>query len=375
MKPILSLLFVLGFITLKAQTSDRKQATNLIIVTIDGIRWQELFQGANEDILNEGSYVSDIDIVKSMFWNQDTLTRRSMLMPFLWNVIASKGQIYGNRIYGNEMDVTNNYKFSYPGYNEMLTGYADAKFVPNTPVLNKNTNVLEFLNQQSAYRDSVVAFTSWNIFPFILNEERSRMPVNSGYEPIEEDDSLAASINQLQQLFPKEEHTRLDALTFISAKHYLENHHPKVALISFGEADEFAHHHHYDKYLQSMNQADHMIAELWYYIQTDPFYKNNTTLMITTDHGRGFKTKTWCDHLFFIKGSKEIWMAVMGPDIAPLGEVKTEQTIYQKQVAATIADLLGFDFKSSHEVGKYLRLPMPEKKCCDTLNTLVLQHP
>jgi hypothetical protein len=357
MKTFLSLLCVLGFVSLNARTG-HPGSSNLFIITIDGIRWQELFHGANEAILNDGSYVENADIIRSLYWDADTLARRKKLMPFFWSVVAGKGQVYGNRVYGNNMDVTNSYKFSYPGYNEIFTGYPDSKFVPNTPVLNKNTNVLEFLNKQSHYHDSVVAFTSWNIFPFILNEDRSNIPVNSGYEPIAEEDSQAVKINQVQQLFPQKDNTRLDELTFIGAKNYIQLHHPKVALISFGEADEFAHHGHYDKYLQSMNQVDRMMAELWYYIQTDEFYKNNTTIIITTDHGRGFKTNTWTDHLFFIKGSKEIWMAVLGPDILPLGEIKTAQTIYQKQLAATIADLLGFEFKSEHKTGKSLHLPM-----------------
>jgi hypothetical protein len=374
MKPALVLLFALNIIVADAQTNRHKAPSNLIIVTIDGIRWQELFQGANDAILNEGSYVADEGMIRSMFWDADTFKRRKMLMPFFWNVIAAKGQLYGNRAYGNEMDVTNNYKFSYPGYNEIFTGYPDPKFVPNTQVLNKNTNVLEFLNQQPGYHDSVVAFTSWNVFPFILNEDRSKIPVNSGYENIPENDSEAVAINRLQQSYPHDAHTRTDELTYLCAKKYLDEHHPKVALISFGEADEFAHHKQYDQYLQSINQADRMIAALWYYIQTDAVYKNNTTLIITTDHGRGFKTNTWCDHLFFIKGSKEIWMAALGPDIQPLGEVKTQQTFYQKQLAATIADLLGFTFTSEREVGKPLRLPMMQDQCCDTGKVFVLQH-
>lgn len=373
MKPLFVLLFASLFNISRAQTINYKTSSNLIIVTIDGIRWQELFQGANEAILNDGDYVADAGMVKSMFWDTDTLKRRKMLMPFFWNVVASKGQVYGNRIYGNEVDVTNHYKFSYPGYNEIFTGYADSRFIPNTQVLNKNTNVLEFLNKQSGYHDSVAAFSSWNIFPFILNEERSKIPVNSGYEPILEDDSEAVAINAMQESFPKESHTRLDELTYLSARKYLEIHHPKVALISFGEADEFAHHKRYDQYLQSINQADRMIAALWYFIQTNDFYKDKTTLLITTDHGRGFKTNTWCDHLFFIKGSKEIWMAVMGPAIQSIGEVKTKQSLYQNQFAATIANLLGFTFISEHKVGNCLRLPM-QTNTADSSNIFVLKH-
>jgi arylsulfatase A-like enzyme len=353
------LIFELFSLTLSAQFSDSTIGRNVIIVTIDGLRWQEIFDGAQEAIINEGSYVSDTGIVNEMYWDESVDRRRKKLLPFLWNVVAKKGQIYGNRNYGNKMNVANRYKFSYPGYSEMFTGYPDRKFVPNTPVLNRNTNIFEFLNHKDEFKGKVAAFSSWNIFPFILNEKRSGFTVNSGYEKpdVLEDTLLSAVVTDVQNNIAQKGHTRYDELTFINAREYIKQKHPKVALISFGEADEFAHHGQYDLYLQSIANTDRMIAEFWYYIQTDPFYKNNTTLIITTDHGRGRKTKTWTDHLFLIGGSREIWMAVMGPGILPLGEMKDNTVLYQKQIAATIAGLLGQQFKCEHTVSEPITLP------------------
>jgi hypothetical protein len=360
--PALLLIALLASFNLFGQISDSTTAPNVFIITIDGLRWQELFNGANKSIINEGKYVSDTSIVNEMYWDEDATERRKKLMPFLWNVVAKKGQIYGNRNYGNMMNVANRYKFSYPGYNEMFTGYPDSKFVPNTPVQNKNTNIFEFLNHQYRYKDKVAAFTSWNIFPFILNEKRSGFTINSGYETLEgiKDTAWNGIIDVVQQNIADKGHTRYDELTYINAREYIKQEHPKVALISFGEADEFAHHGHYDKYLQSITNTDRMIAELWYYVQTEPFYKNNTIFLITTDHGRGRKTNTWTDHLFLIKGSREIWMAVLGPGILPLGEMKNDVVIYQKQIAATIAMLLGQHFSCEHSVGDPIDLPREE---------------
>ncbi|RYZ18485.1 MAG: hypothetical protein EOP49_49570 [Sphingobacteriales bacterium] len=214
----------------------------------------------------------------------------------------------------------------------------------------------------AVHKGNVAAFSSWNIFPFILNEKRSGFQVNCGYELADgiEDTLLGAVMNNVGQNIEVKGHTRYDELTFINAREYIRKKHPRVALVSFGEADEFAHHGHYDKYLQSIANTDRMIAELWYYIQTDPFYKDNTTLLITTDHGRGRKTKTWTDHLFLIKGSREIWMAIMGPDIAPMGEMKDNTVLYQKQIAATIATLLGQQFTCEHSVGEAIELPQTQ---------------
>lgn len=352
MKKLSTLFFCFLSFNLLAQRA-KQDPLNIVIVTIDGIRWQEVFTGADKKIINDREFVADRDLLKAMYWAADATERRSKLMPFMWSVLANKGQIYGNRNYNNHVDVANRYKFSYPGYNEIFTGYTDKKFVPNTMVKNENTNVLEYLNQQAGYKGKVVAFSSWDVFPYILNEDRCGFPVNSGYES-----SLALTdrevndrIDSVQAGIEEKSNTRLDALTYVNAKEYIKDKHPKVALVSFGEADHAAHLGHYDAYLQSMSNVDRMIADLWFFIQTDNYYKNNTILLVTTDHGRGRKNRSWTDHLFFVGGSKEIWMAIIGPEIAPLGEIKDSKTIYQKQIAATISDLLGIEFKSDNEIG------------------------
>jgi hypothetical protein len=93
-----------------------------------------------------------------------------------------------------------------------------------------------------------------------------------------------------------------------------------------------------------------MIAELWHWVQTTPGYKDNTTLIITTDHGRGRKNSRWSEHGSFIKGSSETWLAMIGPGIKPLGEIKEEQQLYQQQLAQTIAAILGEYFETGQPV-------------------------
>lgn len=331
---------------------------NIIIITTDGFRWQEVFRGADSAYLHNKDLVKDTGLTTAQFWDKDQNVRREKLMPFFWNVIAKQGQLYGNRDLDNKVNVSNLYKISYQGYNEIFTGHNNLKFNPNLPVLNKSKNILEFLNTQEDYKGSVAAFSSWNIFPFILNEKRSNFPVNSGYEMLDETvDSTNAIINKLQQNVANKSKTRYDLLTFASAREYIEQHHPKVTFIGFGETDHYAHQDQYDLYLQKANQVDRFIAELWYYIQTDPFYKGNTTLIITTDHGRGKKEGTWHTHGLFTAGSGDTWLAMMGPDILPKGEMKVEQQLYQKQIAQTVASIAGVEFKADHPVEKAITFP------------------
>jgi hypothetical protein len=345
--------FVLPFCILLISSAARSQTDspteNIFIFTTDGFRWQEVFSGADSLLINDSAYVQDPDLIKELYWDPSENERRKKLMPFLWNTIARQGRIYGNRNLNNKMDVTNLFKISYPGYNEMLTGYPDPFFVPNIPMNNRNQNILEYLDTKKEYKGRVAAFSSWNIFSAILNKKRSRFISNCGYESIPSDSTLNSEIiSESQEAVLNKKHTRYDLLTYLTAREYIEHHKPRVVLIGFGETDEFAHGRQYDLYLQQANNIDKMISELWYYVQTDPFYKNKTTFFITTDHGRGNKNSTWFKHGILTRGSGETWFAVIGPGITPEGEVKSSSRIYQKQIAPTIADLLGEEFISSH---------------------------
>jgi arylsulfatase A-like enzyme len=334
-------------------------SANVIIITIDGFRWQEVFNGADSSLLHNEDATPGSEILTSVYWDASLLERRKKLLPFFWNILAAKGQLYGNRAYNNKVNVSNNYALSYPGYNEMFTGHADPAITSNSKYYNPNINILEYLDAKAAFKGRVAAFTSWDVFPYILNEKRNNLPVNSGYDNIDDNNLSAtqAMTNIVQQAaIPEKTSTRFDQLTFIAAKEYIRQHHPRVTFIGLGETDEFAHDGRYDLYLQQASQTDRMIAELWHWVQTTPGYKDNTTLIITTDHGRGRKNNRWSEHGSFIKGSSETWLAVIGPGIKPLGEMKEEQQLYQQQLAQTIAGILGEYFETGQPIAAALPL-------------------
>jgi hypothetical protein len=330
-----------------------KPAQNLIIVTIDGFRWQELFGGADEQLVTNEKYTPDAETMKTLYWSDQKEDRRKLLMPFFWSVIAKKGQVYGNRDYNNRVNVANLYAFSYPGYNEIFTGTTDLLVSSNKKRLNNNPNVLEYLNSKEGFAGKIAAFTSWDVFPYILNEQRSGFPVNSGYETVE-----ASYLSEGQQLVNKVQDeavyhkggTRFDQLTFLSAREYLEVHKPRVLMIGLGEGDEFAHAGRYDMYLQQANKADRLLAEIWHWVQTTPGYKDNTSIIITTDHGRGKSDSKWASHHLFVKGSSQTWLAMMGPGVEPLGEIKEDQQLYLREVAGVIAGLVGEEFEPGTKV-------------------------
>jgi hypothetical protein len=330
----------------------------LFIITIDGFRWQEVFTGADPLLVSNTDYVRDTMLTRQLYWDSTEQGRRKKLLPFFWTTIAQEGRIYGNRLWGNKVNVKNFYKISYPGYNEIFTGHTDAFSSPNLPIENPHVNVLEYLNASAEYQGKVAVFTSWNVFPFILNEARSGLPVNSGYMPsADKGDPEAELIDSVGAgMHPSK--TRHDWLTYLTAKEYIGQHHPSVLFLGFGETDECAHAGRYDLYLQEAADIDRMIGDLWYLVQTDPFYRDSTTFLITTDHGRGWKPNKWTTHGFWAQGSGDIWMAVLGPDILPGGEIRSRGQVYQKQFAATIASLMGDPAAPGHPPGKAIELPV-----------------
>lgn len=324
------------------------QTKNVVVILIDGYRWQELFKGADFDLLNSAKYNTSDSLQRiKTYWSGDLEERRKKLMPFTWNYIASHGRIYGNRDLGNKVNVKNPYWISYPGRAEILSGFVDSAINSNSYGNNRNENVLEFLNKQKGYKDKVVTFACWDATGRCLNKINSRMLINVPWENIKRDQLTPAEIlaNEMQHYLPKtfgyEE--RLDAEVYALAKSYIMAAHPKVTFIDFGDTDEYAHEGKYDSYLLDIHNLDGMIGKLWEMMQNDPFYKNNTTFFIEPDHGRGIGNQ-WTDHGSSTPHSDETWFMVMGPDTKPSGEIKTNEQIYQTQFAKTIAALLGFNY-------------------------------
>ena len=331
----------------------QRKTENLVIVTLDGMRWHEVFKGVDEALMNDSTYNRDIKGMKEKFWDDSEEERRKKLFPFLWNVVAGKGQLYGNRKYDNKIDNANPFWFSYPGYNEIFTGYPDTAVNSNDKIYNKNENVLEFINKQKGYSGKVAAFSTWDVFPYILNEPRSKIYVNSDVDTLDFKTPVLSLLNDMQFLTTRPIGVRPDVITYFAAREYLKEYKPKVLYIAFDETDDFAHGGVYDQYIGSAHAEDAMIGDLWKILQSLPQYKDKTSLLITCDHGRGDKVKSdWKHHGSKIADAHEIWLAAIGPDTKPLGEIKTAGQLYQRQIATTIAKLLGFDFKPSHPVAE-----------------------
>jgi len=327
---------------------------NVVLIVSDGLRWQEVFTGADPTLLNEkdgGSWLEEADL-KKRYWREDVDARRAALFPFLWGTVAKQGQIYGNQLKGSVAHVTNGKAFSYPGYNEMSTGYPNDAIDSNEYGPNPNTTVFEWLNKFDEYRGKVAIFGTWNVYDNIFNRSRSGLVMQTGWtlsEPWKTRQTPRDAL--LRQLFDSS--TRFDeedvwnSFLQIPLLDYVKTAHPRVLFVGYGETDNWAHQGRYDLVLDSAHRMDHFVKQLWDTMQAMPEYRGTTTFIITTDHGRGSGLTEWKEHGVEEKGSENIWIAVMGPDTAALGERTHVGAVTQAQIAATIAAFVGKDYHAA----------------------------
>jgi hypothetical protein len=270
-------------------------------------------------------------------------------MPFLWDTIAVKGQLWGDVARGDDLTVSNGLNFSYPGYNEALTGRVDPRINTNAYPPNPNTTVFEWLATRPGFEGKVAAFGTWDAFPRIFNRERARIPVWAGFEaPFPgATDSSRVLLNELTRTTTRIwDDLNYDAFMQVLVRDYIRRHQPRVLFIGYGETDVWAHDGKYDKLLRSAWQADRFIAELWALMQGMPPYRDRTTFIITTDHGRGHGPRAWRDHGKDVTGSERIWMAILGPGTSA-GVQKPVGRATLSQVAATVAAAVGQDWNQA----------------------------
>lgn len=353
------LLVLLLLLALSIPAVAQSKTENVILITLDGARTQEVFGGLDLDILKDKTKkgrVEDTALYKK-YWADTAEARRLKLLPFFWGTLLQQhGSIAGNRALNSAVMTTNKLWFSYPGYSEILTGQAhDDVINSNDRKRNPYPSVLEFLKRKlKLSKEQVALFGSWDVFNWIGEHEEGAVTINAGHEPYASTDPEIKVLGKLQseQLSPWDS-VRFDYFTVRFALEHLKKYQPRVMHIALGETDDWAHEGDYAHVLNSFAHNDRQLKELWEYLQRTPRYRDKTSIIVTIDHGRGNTIRDWTDHGEKVPEAQYIWMAFVSPDSALRGEWKDSATIYQNQVAATLCKWLGFDYSEQNpQAGK-----------------------
>lgn len=349
-----ALLGCLALTAAAAEPTDR----NIVLVTLDGVRIQELFTGMDPVIANATeaeSGIYDAGLTRARYWRETPIERRETLMPFFWKTLVPGGMVLGNPALGSPVTVRNTQWFSYPGYSEILTGEPQAEVQSNDFVRYPHETVLDYAQRKLALKATEVAqIGSWDGFKYAASEKDGSFFMSGAYDPVPaelstpEMDELVALRPEVLQLW---EESSNDTLTFRLALAYLKRHQPRVLWLGFGQSDDWAHARRYDRLLDYLQLADRHLAQLWATLQSMDRYRGNTTLIVTTDHGRGRTPTDWAEHDAGIQGSQDIWIAIIGPDTPAQGEVRGRAGVTQGDVAATMLQYLGLDHRDFNPDG------------------------
>lgn len=306
---------------LRGSTADSSADQNVILVVSDGLRWQEVFTGADSAILfGDPAMLGDnADAIRRKYWRASGADRRAALMPFVWGTIARQGHLLGNRHLSSRVQVANEMKFSYPGYNEMLVGAPDPRIDRNDFGPNPNVTVFEWLNRNDAFRGRVAAFGTWDVFRDIFNVERSRLEVFT-YGSRPHDDVVQAAV------LP-----------------YLRKATPRALFVGYAETDDWGHEGRYDRFLEAAHAVDAYLEQLWDAVQSHPHYRGKTTLIFTADHGRGRTASDWTHHGSEIPGAEETFIVAIGPGVSASGERRNSSHV-EGFVAGATAAAVGMEF-------------------------------
>jgi hypothetical protein len=294
---------------------------NVILITLDGARHQEIFTGLDPEIVRatlKENETLEGSALYQRYWAPTAEARRLKVMPFFWREwMVQSGSIAGNLARGSRVVLTNTHRFSYPGYAEILTGAAhDAVITSNDNRRYPFPTLLDVLHRRLALSTTqVAAFGSWETFNWIVSNRDDAFTANAGYEPYESDDEHVRFLSRAQvEAQTGWDTVRNDMYTFRLAMAHLETRRPRVLYLALGETDDWAHGQRYDRVLQTLERTDGWLKELWTWLQGDAQYRDNTAILITVDHGRGRTPNDWGRHGKDIDGAEETWAAFIGPD-------------------------------------------------------------
>lgn len=259
---------------------------NVILLTLDGVRWQE-------------------------FFDKTTFEK-------FWTRVAKQGTVYGTPGSDSYAAIDNRMMMSLPAYQNIMAGSKTRCISNRCARIPEETVAERLIDELSLEREQVATFSSWQQIPFAVESVPGKTMVNSSVMPFTLwPDPVHERLNHLQQSDrPRWRTARWDKYTWPHAMRYLDEVKPRFMFISLGDADEWGHRRSYDRYISALKQYDIWIDELVAKLDSMGEYGSETLLIVTTDHGRG-EGRRWKGHALHPK-AKTIWMYVRNPKVGPV---------------------------------------------------------
>ena len=290
-----------------ARSPGPHRTANLILVAVDGVRWQDVFGDAAE-------------------------------LPNLRRLMA-RGVAIGAPDHGSPMFASGPEFISLPGYQELLGGRPTECTSNHCRAIDHPTLLDDAADFEPA------AISSWERIERATAVDNSRIVLSAGRhhgetrDRLRVDDCASALLDEAARApaRPGRVDYRADRYTSLLALEYVVKRRPRALFIGLGDTDEYGHAHDRAAYLRALSEVDGFIGALFTALDSLGDYGAETTVMITTDHG-------WSDdlddHGGFAPESGRVFLLAAGGSIPARGLVDARTRHHLADVAPTARALL-----------------------------------
>jgi hypothetical protein len=306
--------------------------TAVVLVVLDGARWQEVFTGADPWLASAAGVEAGVSA--------------SELMPHLHEALSIRGAALGAPEHGPVVAASGPNFVSMPGYTEIFTGRRVHSCFDNECGRAKMPTIADEIRAHAAEASEVAVFASWDRIERAATSDPERIVVSTGRARLWGADSIADDPIASDWLergrgadpWPGSGDFRPDGLTAGLALRYLEVKRPRFLFVGLGEPDEYAHRGDYAGYLASLRAADAVIGELFAVLDRMSIRGQRTSVFITADHGRAHDYRF---HGRAFPESARVWLVAAGGDVRARGLTRTLHPHSLADVAPTLRVLLG----------------------------------
>jgi hypothetical protein len=310
-------------------------ALTVVIVTLDGVRWHEVFEGV-DPVLARAHGLPATAVVGA-----------AELMPNLHAIIDSHGVALGAPGHGAPISASGPNFVSLPGYAELLSGRRATTCHDNQcSGSGARTLVDELAAGSSLDHPDVAVITSWAEIARVASLDAPGAVISSGrhggstrgWFSRDPDDRPWLLRAQAVEPTPGNGDFRPDALTADLALHHLRTHATRFLFLGLGEPDEFGHQGNYAGYLDSLRRADARIAEVDAELQRLAARGTRTALFITADHGRA---DSFNEHGSEYPESARVWLIASGSALRQGGFLAAPRARHLADLAPTVRAIAG----------------------------------
>lgn len=324
-----------------ARTTPTRSDARVVLITIDGARWQDVFEGSDAD-RSGAPHVPPEE-----------------LMPRVYGLLSDHGVAFGAERAGcGTVHTASGSNVSLPGYQEIFTGR------PSYCLDNNCDGVSESILDEAALADvaGVASIGSWEVLDRAVSGGGTGVLVAVGRTWPAEVSGASVGSTSLDGLvaaglaadaYPGHDGYRPDAQTAAIALEYFRAAKPAFLHIGLGDTDELGHRDDYPGYLVALRNADALIGEIVDEVAALGELGEKTTIIVTPDHGRNSDFR---DHGTLRVESGRTFLLAFGAGVTARGLGCPSGDITLADIAPTIRVRLGLARDVGNGAGKPIDL-------------------